>query len=104
MVRGYAETLGCRRQLLLASFGETLEHPCGNCDRCDAGLAGADPVDQDESPFPVGGRVVHAAWGEGLVVRYEGDRVVTLFDSVGYRTFALQTVIDRGLLSVADAA
>ena len=28
------EQAGCRRQSLLAYFGETLEQPCGNCDNC----------------------------------------------------------------------
>ena len=31
---GYAETTACRRQHLLAYFGETLRAPCGNCDNC----------------------------------------------------------------------
>ncbi len=31
---GLAEALGCRRQILLAYFGETLAEPCGNCDTC----------------------------------------------------------------------
>jgi ATP-dependent DNA helicase RecQ len=31
---GVCETAGCRRQVLLAHFGETLEAPCGNCDTC----------------------------------------------------------------------
>jgi ATP-dependent DNA helicase RecQ len=30
----YAETIGCRRQRLLAYFGETFATPCGNCDNC----------------------------------------------------------------------
>jgi len=31
---GYAEITSCRRQRLLAYFGETLMQPCGNCDNC----------------------------------------------------------------------
>ena len=31
---GVCETTGCRRQALLAHFGEKLEAPCGNCDGC----------------------------------------------------------------------
>ncbi len=31
---GLCELTSCRRQALLAYFGETLEHPCGNCDNC----------------------------------------------------------------------
>ncbi len=31
---GLSETATCRRQLLLAYFGETLKEPCGNCDNC----------------------------------------------------------------------
>jgi ATP-dependent DNA helicase RecQ len=31
---GYCETARCRRQVLLAYFGEELPEPCGNCDTC----------------------------------------------------------------------
>ena len=31
---GYCEVTACRRQRLLAHFGETLAQPCGNCDTC----------------------------------------------------------------------
>ncbi len=31
---GFAETTVCRRQRLLAYFGETRDEPCGNCDNC----------------------------------------------------------------------
>jgi ATP-dependent DNA helicase RecQ len=31
---GVCETVGCRRQALLAHFGEKLAEPCGNCDLC----------------------------------------------------------------------
>ena len=31
---GLCETAGCRRQALLAYFGESWREPCGNCDNC----------------------------------------------------------------------
>ncbi len=31
---GFCETSGCRRQVLLNYFNETLPKPCGNCDTC----------------------------------------------------------------------
>ena len=37
---GYCEVAGCRRQVLLAHFGDTLEAPCGHCDGC------VEPVEQ----------------------------------------------------------
>ena len=36
MIRGYADTTGCRRQFLLGYFGEQLAGPCGGCDTCDS--------------------------------------------------------------------
>lgn len=97
MVRGFAETSGCRRQFVLGYFGETLDEPCGSCDTCEAGTATAQP-DPGDSPYDLQSRVRHAAWGEGVVMRYEGDRIVVLFEEVGYKTLLLQAVADRGLL------
>ena len=31
---GYCEVTACRRQRLLAHFGERMDQPCGNCDTC----------------------------------------------------------------------
>jgi len=31
----YCEASGCRRQVMLAYFGETQTKPCGNCDNCE---------------------------------------------------------------------
>jgi ATP-dependent DNA helicase RecQ len=36
---GVCETASCRRQAILAHFGETMAEPCGNCDTCNTPLA-----------------------------------------------------------------
>lgn len=97
MIRGYAETTGCRRQYLLGYFGEELPAPCGNCDICAAGLAIEQPSG-DESSYPLNSRVAHREWGEGTVLRQDGDRIVVLFDEVGYRTLLLEAVAAAGVL------
>ena len=99
MMRGYAETTGCRRQFLLGYFGEQLDEPCGNCDNCSAGTAQRNPgPDDHDTPFPVETPVEHSEWGAGVVMRVEDDRVVVLFDDVGYKTLALAAVTENGLL------
>jgi ATP-dependent DNA helicase RecQ len=96
MMRNVAETTGCRGQALLACFGEHLTHPCGHCDRCAAGEGEVAPV---AGPFPVHSTVRHASWGEGMVLRYEEDRMVVLFDEVGYKTLSVDVVRREGLLA-----
>ncbi len=98
MMRGYAETRGCRRDHVLSYFGEEHAVPCWNCDNCDAGLVHADGTPR---PFAIGARVAHREWGAGEVQRYDDDRVVVLFDSVGYKTLGLQIVIEHELLRPA---
>jgi ATP-dependent DNA helicase RecQ len=98
MMRAYAETDECRRAFLLSYFGEPFEPPCGRCDNCESGRASAPPVDL---PFPVGARVAHGQWGEGVVQRYDDDAMVVLFDDVGYKTLALEVVRSRPLLAPA---
>ncbi|MFN8215435.1 MAG: RecQ family ATP-dependent DNA helicase [Solirubrobacterales bacterium] len=99
MMRSYAEFRGCRRDFVLGYFGEEHEPPCGNCDNCDAGLSAAAAT--RERPYEVGAAVVHAEWGGGEVQRYDGDRVVVLFDSVGYRTLDLGLIAAGNLLREA---
>lgn len=99
MMRGYAETTSCRRQFLLGYFGEQLDHPCGNCDNCDepqdAVVTEQPPA---ETPFSVAMPVEHEEWGPGMVMRVEDDRLVVLFEEVGYKTLALPTVLEHDLL------
>jgi ATP-dependent DNA helicase RecQ len=118
MMRGYAETTGCRRQFLLGYFGEQLPGPCGNCDTCDAlvdkasgdpagtltaeARAAADATAEVAQDFPANARVVHRAWGPGIVVRPEPERVTVLFEQVGYRTLSHDTVVERDLLRRTD--
>ncbi len=100
MMRAYAETTGCRRQLLLGYFGETLDRPCGSCDTCEAGTAVPPPDGADSDGALVAGeRVRHREWGPGAVMHVEPDRVTVLFESVGYRTLAL-AALEEGLLAV----
>ncbi|HWL36961.1 MAG TPA: ATP-dependent DNA helicase RecQ [Frankiaceae bacterium] len=94
MIRAYAESQGCRGRLLLSYFGEQNDDQCGHCDRCTAGVE----VAVAEGPYPVNARVAHAEWGSGQILRYEEDKVVVLFDTVGYKTLSVPAVIERGLL------
>jgi ATP-dependent DNA helicase RecQ len=95
MMRGYAELRDCRRRFLLEYFGDELPEPCGFCDNCDAGISADEPAAE---PFQLGSRVRHERWGEGAVQRYEEDKVVVLFDNVGYKTLALELVLEGQLL------
>jgi ATP-dependent DNA helicase RecQ len=94
MMRGYAEVRDCRRQFLLNYFGEPYDDPCGYCDNCEAGIQ----AEECEERFPLNSRVRHWKWGEGLVIRYEGDKMTVLFDTVGYKTLGINVVTEAGLL------
>ena len=98
MMRGYAETTGCRRQFLLGYFGEQLDELCGNCDNCSSGSAREQELIDQNSPFPVETAVEHSEWGPGIVMRVEDDRLVVLFEEVGYKTLALAAVTANDLL------
>jgi ATP-dependent DNA helicase RecQ len=99
MMRGYAETTGCRRQFLLGYFGEQLDEPCGNCDTCsDGSAAQVEAGPDDDVPFAAETPVEHSEWGPGVVMRVEDDRVVVLFDEVGYKTLGIAAVTENDLL------
>jgi ATP-dependent DNA helicase RecQ len=96
MMRGFAQTRGCRSQILLAYFGERLKNRCGHCDNCVEGVVVAATTHE---PFPVHGRVRHAEWGAGMVMGYEHERMTVLFDEVGYKTLSVPVVVEQGLLT-----
>ena len=103
MMRAYAETTTCRREFVLSYFGEPYEGPCGRCDTCESGRSTRRTADDGgpERPFDIGARVRHGAWGDGTVQRYDDASVVVLFDDEGYKTLALDLVVERGLLEAA---
>lgn len=96
---GLRRARACRREYLLNYFGEEYDTPCGNCSNCDAGVLLEE--DAQSRPFPLHSRAVHEVWGEGTIQRYEDDKMVVLFERVGYKTLGVAVVQDRGLLEAA---
>ncbi|GAA2239599.1 ATP-dependent DNA helicase [Herbiconiux moechotypicola] len=99
MMRSYAETTRCRRQVLLAYFGDDLAEPCGNCDTCESGSAYRHQAAPHATGFHATQRVTHRAWGPGEVISVDDDRLTVFFDSVGYRVLSLPAVAAGGLLA-----
>lgn len=109
MMRQYAQTHDCRRQLLLSYFGEEMPHPCGHCDNCQnnesALAAKATPAKPKKAakkptgPFSVGAHVHHKTWGDGEIMREDADSLTVVFDSVGYKTLLRELVIQNNLLA-----
>ncbi len=98
MMRGFAETTGCRRQFLLAYFGEDYPSPCGSCDNCLAGMAPTATGNEGPGVFRTHETVVHETFGEGTLMRVEQDRVTVFFPDHGYKTLDRERVVEEALL------
>ncbi|WP_166426772.1 RecQ family ATP-dependent DNA helicase [Labedella populi] len=113
IMRGYAETTGCRRHAVLEYFGVEAPERCGRCDRCDAlhdpgadstvpSAASGSGTDGDDA-VRVDDDVDHRAWGHGTVVGVEDDRMTVFFDEQGYKVVAREA-LDRGIVDVEESA
>jgi ATP-dependent DNA helicase RecQ len=112
---GLCELTGCRRQVLLAYFGETLAEPCGNCDNCltppetwdatQAAQKALSCVHRTGQRFGVMYLIdVLLGKDEERIRRFGHDRISTFgigteLDATGWRGVFRQ-LIARGLLSV----
>ncbi|OUL32147.1 ATP-dependent DNA helicase RecQ [Nostoc sp. 106C] len=97
MMQNYAQLRDCRREYLLNYFGEPVDKKCKFCDNCQSGITVEEATFQ---PFPVNSYVIHTNYGTGQVMRYEADKMVVLFEKVGYKTLAVEIV--QGLLKQVD--
>jgi ATP-dependent DNA helicase RecQ len=105
MMLRYAATRDCRRKLLLGYFGEEYGRDnCEACDNCITGLVDTSikisqpAVPVPTVPFRIGDAVRHRKWGDGTVQTLEGETVTVHFSDVGYKTLALDIVLNSGLL------
>ncbi len=96
MISNYAEVRDCRREFIVNYFGQETDDPCHFCDNCDDGITVFE--DEEHVPFPINTCVQHQSWGSGLVLRYEGSKIVVLFDQVGYKTLDIEIILERHLL------
>jgi ATP-dependent DNA helicase RecQ len=106
MMLRYASSRECRRKLLLGYFGEAYgKDNCGACDNCiHANENNSISIEQPavpvpETPFRTGTIVTHKKWGDGTVQTLENNTVTVHFPDVGYKTLALDVVLNSGLLS-----
>ena len=112
---GYCELTSCRRQTLLAYFGETLPDPCGNCDNCLSPVASWDATEACQKALSCVSRTGQM-FGAGYLIdvlcglenerilRFGHDRIPTHgvgadLDPYRWRSVFRQLVA-RGLLSV----
>jgi ATP-dependent DNA helicase RecQ len=103
MMRAYAESDTCRRQVLLAYFGEEYAGRCEHCDWCGSHAEEQDsvsPVEDTDAPFPAQAAVTHKEWGSGMVMSVEEDRITVFFEEQGYKVLSLAAIEEHDLLTL----
>ena len=98
LMKDYAETQDCRRRYILEYFGEKFPQPCGYCDNCQTGAVERHDEQVEGLPFPLKSRVLHKKYGEGVVMAYEAEKVVVLFDTEGNKSLVTDFVLKNRLL------
>lgn len=101
MMRQYADLEQCRRAFLLRYFDQDARDTCEGCDNCDSGSTEASHIDHQQ--FPDSAEVIHAEWGDGKVIQNNPDTITVRFDSVGYKTLAVELVESEGLLKLKSS-
>jgi ATP-dependent DNA helicase RecQ len=102
MMRSYAETNACRRRHILTYFSD--EPQFDRCGRCDNDLQrGEQRIEVaaqalKKGSFAIGDQVTHERWGKGVVQEAAGGSITVLFEQVGYKRLATDTVEERGIL------
>jgi ATP-dependent DNA helicase RecQ len=99
LMKDYAETRDCRRRYILNYFGEPFPDPCGHCDNCETGAVEKQDAQNARVPFPLKSRVNHKKYGEGIVMAYEADKIVVLFDTEGSKSLVTDFVLQHDLLA-----
>ena len=102
MMRQYADLETCRRAFLLRYFDQDAPERCGRCDNCETGRTDATTVENQH--FPDNAEVTHAEWGNGKVIKNEAETITVRFDTVGYKTLAVDLVEKRDLLTLNGEA
>jgi ATP-dependent DNA helicase RecQ len=100
---GYCETVSCRRQALLAYFGEPNHPPCGNCDNCRDPVASWDGTVAAQKALSAAYRTGQRFGMHHLVDVLIGNASerVRRFGHDRVKTFGAGTELDRhGWLSV----
>ncbi|HZX53529.1 MAG TPA: helicase-related protein, partial [Ilumatobacteraceae bacterium] len=91
MMRSFVESDACRWSLITGYLGSAELDSCGHCDACsqhDRARRSGDGVQ----------RVRHTHFGAGSLVDTEGDNIVVLFDTAGYKTLSRSILSEEGLL------